>query len=182
MWNVWKGTLHCNWVELTQSKISWIQILPSGQAASLYRLIFMRQKYTVMLRNIHLWRPTKKINGRMYIIGSDVKCEVCGKKHYNAIELKWHKAKFHGCCPTLQVNFHEAEINWYVKEPPFMTPNKRINGRMYIIGSNVKCVERNITMQLSWSDTKQNFINSNSAFLLSCQAALFYRLIFMRQI
>ena len=44
MWNVWKGTLQCNWVELTQSKISWIVILHSGQAASLYRLIFMRQK------------------------------------------------------------------------------------------------------------------------------------------
>ena len=39
----------------------------------------------------------------MYIIGSDVKCEMCGKEHYNAIELKRHKAKlrqFKFCLPA----------------------------------------------------------------------------------
>ena len=92
-----------------------------------------------MLRNLHLWCSTIKINGRMYIIGSDVKCGVCGKEHYNAIELKWHKAKFHGCCPTLQVNFHEAEINCYVKEHPFMTSNKKNQWENVHNHSDVKC-------------------------------------------
>ena len=97
-----------------------------------------------MLRNLHLWCSTIKINGRMYIIGSNVKCV----ERNITLQLSWIDTKqnfmdsnpaFRPSCLTLQVNFHETEINWYVKEPPFMMPNKRINGRMYIIGSDVKC-------------------------------------------
>ena len=97
-----------------------------------------------MLRNLHSWRSTIKINGRMYIIGSNVKCV----ERNITLQLSWIDTKqnfmdsnpaFRPSCLTLQVNFHEAEINCYVKEHPFMTPNKKINGRMYIIGSDVKC-------------------------------------------
>ena len=144
-----------------------------------------------MLRNLHLWRSTIKINGRMYIIGSDVKCGVCGKEHYNAIELKWHKAKFHQfkfclpaflpSCPILQVNFDETEINWYVKKPPFMTINNK--NQWENVHNRVRCEMWNVwkgTLHCNWVELTQSKI-SWIQILPSGQAASLYRLIFMRQ-
>ena len=46
---------------------------------------------------------------------------------------------FRPSCLTLQVNFHEAEINCYVKEHPFMTPNKKNQWENVHNRSDVKC-------------------------------------------
>ena len=141
-----------------------------------------------MLRNLYSWRSTIKINGRMYIIGSDVKCEMCGKEHYNAIELKWHKENFVNSnsaflpsCPILQVNFDETEINWYVEKPLFMTINNKkywenVHNRVWSEMWNVW----KGTLQCNWVELTQSKI-SWIQILPSCQAALFYRWILMRQ-
>ena len=139
-----------------------------------------------MLRNIHLWRPTKKINGRMYIIGSNVKCV----ERNITLQLSWIDTKqnfmdsnpaFWPSCLNLQVNFHEAEINCYVKEYPFMTSNKK--NQWENVHNRFWCEMWSVwkeTLQCNWVEMTQSKI-SLIQILPSCQAAKFYRLILMRQ-
>ena len=141
-----------------------------------------------MLRNIHLWRPTKKINGRMYIIILmwNVKCV----ERNIAMQLSWNDTKqnfinsnsaFLPSCPILQVNFDETEINWYVKKPPFMMINNKKQWEN--VHNRVRCEMWNVwkgTLHCNWVELTQSKI-SWIQILPSGQAASLYRLIFMRQ-
>ena len=116
-----------------------------------------------MLRNIHLWRPTKKINGRMYIIVLmwNVKCV----ERNIAMQLSWNDTKqnfinsnsaFLPSCQILQVNFDETEINWYVKKPPFMTINNKKQWEN--VHNRVRCEmcgkEHYTVIELNWHKAK----------------------------
>ena len=114
-----------------------------------------------MLRNLYSWQSTIKINGRMYIIWSDVKCEERSIK----MQLSWIDTKrnfmesipaFRPSCLTLQVNFHETEINWHVKEPPSMTLNN--NNQWENVHIRVWCEvcgkEHYNAIELNWHKAK----------------------------
>ena len=139
-----------------------------------------------MLRNLYLWWSTIKINGRMYVFGSDVKCV----ERNITMQLSWIDTKqnfansnsaFLPSCPILQVNFDETEINWYVEKPLFMTiknKNHREN-----VHNRVRCELWNVwkgTLQCNWVEVTQSKISWIQN-LPSGQAASLYRLIFMRQ-